>query len=104
MLLFRRKEMPWEVVDTRSVDPVPMYYEDEGERETSMNSISALISSFVDLDLVSVKENNVRRTYVLEVKRDARQHNDLHNAVVFAREQLFKEVKKNGYNTLLLER
>ena len=34
MLLFRRKEMPWEVVDTRNVDPVPMYYEDEGERET----------------------------------------------------------------------
>jgi len=85
MLLFRRKEMPWEVVDTRSVDPVPMYYEDE------------------DLDLLSVKENNVRRTYVLEVKRDARQHNDLRNAVIFAREQLFKEVKKNGYNTLLLE-
>ena len=31
MLLFRRKEIPWEVVDSRNVDPVPMYYEDEGE-------------------------------------------------------------------------
>ncbi|KIM48437.1 hypothetical protein M413DRAFT_440169 [Hebeloma cylindrosporum] len=85
MLLFRRKETPWEVVDSRSVDPVPMYYEDE------------------DLDLVSVKDTNVRRTYVLELKRDARQQNDLRNAVVFAREQLLKEITKSGYNALLLE-
>jgi hypothetical protein len=64
----------------------------------------ALISSLVDLDLLSVKDTNVRRTYVLEFKRDARQQNDLRNAVVFAREQLLKEMKKSGYNALLLER
>ena len=63
----------------------------------------SLISSFVDLDLVSVKGTNVRRTYVLEFKRDTRQQNDLRNAVVFAREQLFKEINKSGYNALLLE-
>ena len=74
-------------------------------RNTPGLETSTLISSdLLDLDLVSVKDSNVRRTYVLEVKRDARQHNDLRNAVVFAREQLFKEIKKNGYNTLLLER
>lgn len=26
----RRKDVPWEVVDSKAVDPVPMYYEDEG--------------------------------------------------------------------------
>lgn len=26
----RRKEIPWEVVDSKAVDPVPMYYDDEG--------------------------------------------------------------------------
>lgn len=31
MRLFRRKEIPWEVVDIRSVDPVYMYYEDDSE-------------------------------------------------------------------------
>lgn len=41
MLLFRRKETPWEVVASRSVDPVPMYYEDEGETsiETSVDDL-----------------------------------------------------------------
>jgi hypothetical protein len=26
----RRKETPWEVVDSKAVEPVPMYYDDEG--------------------------------------------------------------------------
>ncbi|PPQ90447.1 hypothetical protein CVT25_014965 [Psilocybe cyanescens] len=85
-MLFRRKEIPWEVVDSKSIQPVPMYYEDE------------------DLDVVSVKETNVRRTYVLDVKRDARESNQLLRAVVFAREQLQQEIKRNGYNILLSER
>ncbi|KAF9557843.1 hypothetical protein CPC08DRAFT_30178 [Agrocybe pediades] len=84
-MFFRRKEVPWEVVDNRSVAPVPTYYDDE------------------DLDVLAVKSTNVRRTYILDVKRDARQGNDLLNAVVFAREKLLEELNKNGYNTLLLE-
>ncbi|KDR84758.1 hypothetical protein GALMADRAFT_131550 [Galerina marginata CBS 339.88] len=84
-MFFRRKEIPWEVVDSRSVDPVPMYYEDE------------------DLEVILVKENNVRRTYAFEIKRDARESSELLKAVVFAREQLLEEIKKNGYNILLLE-
>lgn len=35
MRLFRRKEVPWEVVDSRSVDPVYMYLEEESEGKTS---------------------------------------------------------------------
>lgn len=37
MRLFRRKEIPWEVVDSRSVDPVYMYYEDDSEGETQLS-------------------------------------------------------------------
>ncbi|KAF8895052.1 hypothetical protein CPB84DRAFT_1848384 [Gymnopilus junonius] len=85
MVLFRRKEVPWEVVDSRSVDPVPMYYEDE------------------DLEIILIKETNVRRSYSFEIKRESRDKKLLLNAVVFAREQLMKEIKQNGYNILLLE-
>ncbi|KAF8168334.1 hypothetical protein B0H34DRAFT_56242 [Crassisporium funariophilum] len=84
-MFFRRKETPWEVVDSRSVDPVPMYYDEE------------------DLEVVAIKDSNIRRTYVLQVKTDTRQSQDLPHAVMFAREQLLQEAKKNGYNILLLE-
>ncbi|PPQ80021.1 hypothetical protein CVT26_011903, partial [Gymnopilus dilepis] len=80
MRFFRRKEIPWEVVDSRSVDPVPMYYEDE------------------DLEVILVKETNVRRRYAFEIKRDTSERKQLLNAVVFAREQLMQEIKRNGYN------
>ena len=31
MFIFRRKEIPWEVVDSKAVDPVPPYYEFEDD-------------------------------------------------------------------------
>ncbi|GLB36372.1 hypothetical protein LshimejAT787_0306600 [Lyophyllum shimeji] len=77
-------ETPWEVVDSRAVDPVPMYYEDE------------------DLDIAVVGETDTRGTYVFEVK-PGRTPPDLRRAVEFARQQLLHEVIKNGYNILLLE-
>lgn len=42
----------------------------------------------------------------MEVKREAFKKDSgmLPKTVTFAREQLFEEVKKNGYNVLLLER
>jgi len=40
---------------------------------------------------------------LLDVKDDTRQSTDLRNAVIFAREQLLQEAKKNGYNILWLE-
>ncbi|RDB28516.1 hypothetical protein Hypma_015282 [Hypsizygus marmoreus] len=84
MFNFRRKETPWEVVDSRSVEPVPMYYEDE------------------DLDIAVVGEADTRGTYVFEVN-PAKKPLELRDAVVFARQQLLQEVIKKGYNVLLLE-
>jgi len=87
MRLFHRKEIPWEVVDSRSVDPVYMYFEDESE----------------DFQIVAIKDTSITRTYLLDVKGDTRQSADLRKAVIFAREQLLQEAKKNGYNILWLE-
>lgn len=30
MFNFRRKEIPWEVVDSEIVEPIPVYYDEEG--------------------------------------------------------------------------
>jgi len=87
MGLFRRKETPWEVVDSRSVDPVYMYYEDDSE----------------DLQIISINDTNLSRTYLLDIKHDRPQTADLRKAVIFAREQLLQEAKKNGYNIFWLE-
>jgi len=87
MRLFRRKEIPWEVVDSRSVDPVYMYYEDDSE----------------DFQIVAIKDTSITRTYLLDVKDNTRGSADLRKAVIFAREQLLQEVKENGYNILWLE-
>ncbi|KAF9456149.1 hypothetical protein BDZ94DRAFT_438576 [Collybia nuda] len=84
MFNFRRRETPWEVVDSKSVEPVPMYYGDD------------------DLDITIVGEVDVRGTYVFNVNR-MRGIINTQDAVIFARQQLLTEVVKKGYNTLLLE-
>lgn len=108
MRLFRRKEIPWEVVDSRSVDPVYMYFEDESEGTTRLykkkRKCSTVDSFPIDFQIVAIGDTTITRTYLLDVKGDTRQSADLRKAVVFAREQLLQEVKKNGYNMLWLER
>ncbi|TFK41403.1 hypothetical protein BDQ12DRAFT_679408 [Crucibulum laeve] len=84
MFNFRRKEVPWEVVESKAVDPVPMYYDDE------------------ELDIVAVGEDDIRKSLVFDIKHVPRT-NDVRNAVVFARDQLMQGVVKAGYSTLLLE-
>lgn len=37
---FRRKEQPWEVVDCKAVEPVPMYHDGEGESEEVTNRLT----------------------------------------------------------------
>ena len=58
----------------------------------------------IDLQIVAIKDTSITRTYLLDVKDDTRQSADLRKAVIFAREQLLQEAKKNGYNILWLER
>ncbi|KAG5639325.1 hypothetical protein H0H81_004528 [Sphagnurus paluster] len=84
MFNFRRREIPWEVVDNKSVNAIPMYYEDE------------------DLDIAVVGEADTRGTYVFQVT-SGKEAPSLRNAVEFARQQLLQEIIKKGYNILLLE-
>ncbi|KAJ7107669.1 hypothetical protein C8R43DRAFT_1044942 [Mycena crocata] len=84
-MLFRRKEVPWEVVDSKTIEPVPMYYDEDEE-----------------LDIASVGEADTCGTYVFHVGQ-LKNTADLRNAVVFARQQLLQEVEKKGFNVLLSE-
>ncbi|KAG6832206.1 hypothetical protein H0H92_004171 [Tricholoma furcatifolium] len=81
---FRRKEIPWEVVNSRAVDAVPMYFEDE------------------DLDIAVMGESDIRGTYVFEVQSNKKKP-ELRKAVEFARQQFLNEIIKKGYNILVLE-
>jgi len=102
----RRKETPWEVVDSKAVEPVPMYYDDEGTFSPLPLAFSFLtdtLSSYLDLDIVRVGETDKCGTYVFEVKHFPKDGH-LRNAVFFAREQLLQEAAKTDFNVLLLER
>ena len=50
-----------------------------------------------------MKDANVRRKFVVEVTHEKMLLSELEKAVVFARQQLLEEIKRNGYNILLLE-
>jgi len=58
---------------------------------------------FIDMDVETMSDTDTRGTYVFEVKHKA-SHAALQNAIVFAQQQLLKEVAKRGYNILLTER
>ncbi|KAK7064422.1 hypothetical protein R3P38DRAFT_2824401 [Favolaschia claudopus] len=82
---FRRKEIPWEVVDSKAIEPVHMYYDEDK-----------------DFDISSIGDVDSCGRYVFQVQQ-SNNTTELQNAVVFARQQLLKEVGKKGYNVLLSE-
>ncbi|KAG5719312.1 hypothetical protein E4T56_gene13296 [Termitomyces sp. T112] len=84
MFNFRRKEVPWEVVNSSTVDAVPMYYEDE------------------DLEIAFTGQSNIRGTYVFDVSSGTKVP-ELRRVIEFARQQLLQRIAKKGYNILLLE-
>lgn len=105
LFTFRRREAPWEVVDSKGVEAVPMYYEDEGESNLARVHVPEACSQFslADLDIVVIGETDTRGTYVFEERKE-RNIADLRHVIVFARQQLLKEVTRRGYNVLLSER
>jgi hypothetical protein len=100
---FRRKEVPWEVVSNKTIEPVAMYYDEDKGMRAPMPNPSQVLMQRVDLDIVSVGDTNTCGTYVFNVKQ-LKNAADLRNAVVFARQQLLQEVGKRGFNVLLSER
>lgn len=100
---FRRKEQSWEVVDCRTVEPVPTYDDDDGESPL-LNWASVLWRVFPGLDVLCVSETETRGTYVFDI-RSRTEHYGHHprRLVIFAQQQLLREVKKRGFDVLLTE-
>jgi hypothetical protein len=107
MFNFRRRETPWEVVDSKAVDPVPLYYdfEDDGALVSCSHESKKQADMFhyQDLEIVTVGDADTRGTYVFEGNQ-SKKSIDPRDAVVFAQQQLLKEAVKKGFNILLLER
>lgn len=99
----RRKEAAWEVVDSESVDPVPMYYDDEGETKHKLCQSFTYVLANIDLDIRRVGDVDACATYIFEL-RQLPKRDHMRNAVLFAREQLMQSAMLERYNVLLLER
>lgn len=103
MLFLRRKEIPWEVVDSREVDPVPTYYEDDGTPPSILLGCMADTDP-IDLEISAVSEADSSRTYVFEVNTPKGKIIPTRNAIIFARQQLLDQVFLQGFNIFLYER
>ncbi|OCH96594.1 hypothetical protein OBBRIDRAFT_787157 [Obba rivulosa] len=84
MRLFHRKEAPWEVVDTKSVEPVAMFDEDE------------------DLDVLRVADADITVAYTVDLGR-VQEAPGLRGALEGARLQVLKRAAFAHYNILLHE-
>jgi len=81
VFVVKRHEKPWEVVDSKSVEPVPLFDEED------------------DIDIIYVHETRVVRTFVFDVRKDE----DLENSLLFAQQQFLEQVQRRGYNALWSE-
>ena len=95
----KKKEKPWEVVDSKAVEPVPLFDEDDGAYLCIGEGSSALNCDIADIDIIYVHETRVVRNYVFDVRKDK----DLENSLLFAQLQFCEEVQRKGYNALWSE-
>ncbi len=98
IFVVKRHEKPWEVVDSKTVEPVPLFDEDDGAYAMPIRR-TASYSCITDIDIIYVHETRVVRTFVFDVRKDK----DLENSLLFARQQFFEEVRRKGYNALWSE-
>jgi len=77
----KKHHKPWEVVDSKAVEPVPLFEDDD------------------DIDIIYVHETRVVRTYVFDVRKD----NDVESSLLFAQQQFIEEVQRKGYNAFWTE-
>ncbi len=96
----KKKEKPWEVVDSKAVEPVPLFDEDDGACTQALKTESGRLTSYgADIDIIYVHETQVVRNFVFDVRKDK----DLENSLLFAQQQFFEEVQRKGYNALWSE-
>ncbi|KAF7789858.1 hypothetical protein EIP86_000806 [Pleurotus ostreatoroseus] len=78
---FRRREAPWEVVDSKAVNPIPVWDEDE------------------PLDVVRMHSTDMQFKFV----HDVRYVSDLRKALQHAQHQLRQEAARQNYNIMIVE-
>ncbi|TFY72639.1 hypothetical protein EVG20_g373 [Dentipellis fragilis] len=93
LFVSRKHERPWEVVDSKNVEPVSISSHEDGAYACFPRGVA------VYLDIVYIHETDVVRTYVFDVK----QAKDFQNVLLFAQRQLQEEVRTKGYNALWSE-
>jgi hypothetical protein len=100
VFVVKRHEKPWEVVDSKSVEPVPLFDEEDGACAISYIIWPRASDSCVaDIDIIYVHETRVVRTFVFDVRKDE----DLENSLLFAQQQFLEQVERRGYNALWSE-
>ncbi|KAI9057186.1 hypothetical protein FKP32DRAFT_1638596 [Trametes sanguinea] len=83
MRLFHQDTEAWEVVDSKAVEPIPVYSENELQ----------------ELQVARVHNTSMHRTYMFDLKHAA----DLPSAVVFARNKLLQEAAEKEYGIFITE-
>ena len=98
----KKHEKPWEVVDSKAVEPVALYDEEEGMCNFVAKRSTSLLTLFItdsEMDIIYVHETRVVRTYVFDVRKDK----DVENSVQFAQQQFLEEIQRKGYNSFWTE-
>lgn len=101
----RKNEQSWEVVGCECIDPVPMIDDGDGALVWfwACESFPIKLLPIPELDILRVTDTDTCGTYIFDLGKRSPQGSDYCRAVLFARQQLFQEIVKNGYNMLLLE-
>jgi hypothetical protein len=98
----KKHEKPWEVVDSKAVEPVALFDEEEGMCDFVLNGLLLYLFYFItdsEIDIIYVHETRVVRTYVFDVRKDK----DVENSVQFAQQQFLEEIQRKGYNSFWTE-
>lgn len=103
MTIFRllsksKKEVPWEVVGSTVVEPVPMH-EDEDGAYLECSVIVHCSDHPPDLDISHIANEDMIRTYSFDITKSKH----FRNAIVFARQMMLQDLARTSYNMLLTE-
>ena len=97
--VFKRQDAPWEVVDSKAVEPVTLWDDDDGMSLHFVSLACRVLIMSIDLDIIYIHETEIIRQYVFDVHAQS----DLRRAVVFAQKQMLYEINSKGYNALWCE-
>lgn len=96
---FRRREAPWEVIDSKAVNPIPIWDEDEGEQNPWTLVDPDTDGLATALDVVRMHSVDMHFKFVHELRRVS----DMRKAVQHARHQLMQEAARQNYNVMIVE-